>query len=315
MSCSFKVSVHQAGRRLDKVIRSLWPRLPLGAMMKGIRKGLVRVDGKKVDCSFHLEEGQTVIVPWEPAENIPAPALSPVYGKELEIVYQDAMLMAINKPAGLLVQPDCQGGDSVITRVWNIVGEKADFRPAAIHRIDRNTSGLVIIALHGQALRELQRALRDDDIAKFYLVAVRGKTPHEGTIDAPLLKDREHNIVTVNPEGQSALTRYVKIAGDQDYSLLQVELITGRSHQIRVHLASIGHPIVGDVKYGDDAVNGEWHHRIGLNHPLLHAWKVQFKHVSSPLKDREGKIFVAPPDELFSKFLEKRGWQIYLKGV
>lgn len=323
MSYTFTVSEHHDGRRLDKVIRTLWPTLPLGAMMKGIRKGLVRVDGKKVACSVRLEEGQSVYVPWErPEEHNHSFAMQKNEKKKtterripLAVVYKDQLLMVLNKRAGLLVQPDESGEESLIEQVWAEVPPEEDFRACAVHRLDRNTTGLVVVALHGQAVRELQRAFRDDDVRKTYLVAVYGKTPQEGDITLPLLKDRDKNIVKVDPSGQVAHTHFEKIAGDDKYSLLKVHLLTGRSHQIRVHLASLNYPVVGDVKYGASAVNKEWYRRIHLSHPLLHAWSISFHNMKAPLEYLEGRVFPAEPDNLFYKFLQIKGWQKYCKGV
>ena len=314
MSYTFKVSEHHAGRRLDKVIRTLWPNLPLGAMMRGIRKGLVRVDGRKTSCSVRLEDGQSVYVPWEEPELIEKPVKTKRTGA-LSIVYKDHYIMVLNKEAGLIIQPDQSGEESLIERVWLEVEPEGDFRACAVHRLDRNTTGLVVVALHGQSLRELQRAFRDNDVDKTYLVAVRGQTPLEGDITAPLQKDRDHNIVTASPDGLPAHTHYEKIAGDDECSLLKVSLLTGRSHQIRVHLAISGYPVIGDVKYGDFALNKQWYHRIRLDHPLLHAWKISFRRLNPPLSYIERREFSAPPDRLFLKFLRTKGWQTYLEGV
>ena len=132
-------------------------------------------------------------------------------------MYKDHYIMVLNKEAGLIIQPDQSGEESLIERVWLEVEPEGDFRACAVHRLDRNTTGLVVVALHGQSLRELQRAFRDNDVDKTYLVAVRGQTPLEGDITAPLQKDRDHNIVTASPDGLPAHNTR-KIAGDDECS-------------------------------------------------------------------------------------------------
>ena len=239
----FRVSPHQDGRRLDKVIRGMWPSLPLGAMMKAFRKKQVRVDGVRASFDQRLSEGQEVVVPWEPAEEVVVPS---GYGP-LNTVYRDDSIWVVDKPPGLLSQPDSKGGDSVVTRAQSMGG---DFRPQAVHRLDRNTSGVMILALSGKVLRELSSMWRGREITKTYWALVSGDVVEAGQIDAPLLKDQESNKVSVDRRGQSALTLYTPLAKGDGCTLCEVVLVTGRSHQIRVHMAHIGHPLLGDIKYG-----------------------------------------------------------------
>ncbi len=239
----FRVSSHHDGRRLDKVIRGIWPSLPLGAMMRAFRKKQVRVDGVRATFDQRLLEGQEVVVPWEPAEETVAPS---DYGS-LNTVYRDDSIWVVDKPPGLLSQPDSKGGDSVVTRAQSMGGE---FKPQAVHRLDRNTSGVMVLALSGKVLRELSSMWRGREITKTYWALVSGDVNEAGQIDAPLLKDQESNKVEVDLRGQSALTLYTPLAKGDGCTLCEVVLVTGRSHQIRVHMAHIGHPLLGDVKYG-----------------------------------------------------------------
>nr|WP_321500394.1 RluA family pseudouridine synthase [uncultured Dethiosulfovibrio sp.] len=252
----FKVSSHQDGRRLDKVIRGIWPSLPLGAMMKAFRKKQVRVDGVRAAFDQRLAEGQEVVVPWEPAEE--AVPLSN-YGS-LDTIYRDDHIWVIDKPPGLLSQPDSKGGDSVVTRAQSMGGE---FKPQAVHRLDRNTSGVMILALSGKVLRDLSSMWRGREITKTYWALVSGDIKEAGRVDAPLLKDQDSNKVEVDRRGQDALTLYTPLARGEGCTLCEVVLVTGRSHQIRVHMAHIGHPLLGDIKYGPP------HQRE--RRPMLHA--------------------------------------------
>lgn len=319
MRQSFKVSIHDDGRRIDKIIRKMWPDLPLSALMRAFRKGMVRVEGHRVECSDRVAEGQFVELPWDDAavgrrentgENVEKT------GANVEIIYADQDICIVNKPWNLLAQPDTKGGESVISRVASTLGWKDfSFVPTPAHRLDRNTSGALILALGGAALRCLHEAWRTGKVKKTYLAIVAGNTPKEGEIDAPLLKTGEGNKVSVNrEEGQSALTRYRKLEGDGSISLLLVELLTGRPHQARVHLASIGFPLVGDLKYGDRRINDVWR-EMNVKRPLLHSRSLEFQSMREPLEHLSGKRFLAVPPQDFMGVLSGRGWRLYDRGV
>lgn len=282
----FRVSSHQDGRRLDKVIRGMWPSLPLGAMMKAFRKKQVRVDGVRAAFDQRLMEGQEVVVPWEP---VGEPVAVSNYGS-LETIYRDDHIWVIDKPPGLLSQPDSKGGDSVVTRAQSIGGE---FKPQAVHRLDRNTSGVMVLALSGKILRDLSSMWRGREITKTYWALVLGDVKEPGQVDAPLIKDEESNKVRVDRRGQSALTLYSPIARGNGCTLCEIVLVTGRSHQIRVHMAHIGHPLLGDVKYGTPNQRER--------RPMLHARSVSLSMV--PMGDL---FFEAPmPDDMVQACLKR----------
>lgn len=281
----FKVSEDDDGRRLDKVLRGLWPSLPLGAMMRAFRKKEVRVDGKRADFSMRLSFGQEVVVPWEPRSRRPGPE-NPHAG-DLKTLYIDGSVWIIDKPAGLLSQPDSKGGDSVVTRAWVSGG----FRPQALNRLDRNTSGVMALALTGKALRALSKLWRDGKVEKTYLALVVGNISKAGSLDFPLLKNPDTNVVEVKEGGKEALTLYRPLGSGVNCTLCQVEIPTGRSHQIRAHMAHIGHPVVGDGKYGGGDVKAK--------RPMLHASSLSFPWpeaeggtltVKSPVPDDMAKI-------------------------
>ena len=315
----FKVSAHDDGRRVDKVIRKKWPDLPLAAVMRAFRKGLVKVDGRRVECSSRVAAGSAVAVPWDDAE---AEARKPSFSgpgapsPSIEIIYADNDVCLINKPWNLLSQPDRDGGESVISRTTATLGWKdPSFFPTPVHRLDRNTSGAMALALNGVALRVLHEAWRKGNVRKTYLALVLGEAPNEVEIDSPLLKTGEDNIVGIDAaRGRTALTRFRKVTGDSEVSLLQVELLTGRPHQARVHLASIGHPLVGDIKYGDRKVNAEWR-LLGVHRPMLHSRSLEFRDLSAPLGHLSGKKFLALPPPDFMGILSSRGWRLYNRGV
>jgi 23S rRNA pseudouridine955/2504/2580 synthase len=293
MSCKVIVTQDHNGRRLDRTIRSIWPALPLSAIMRAIRRGEVRLDAVRAkDAGLRVCGGQELYVPWEEPE---------LHGKiprwgAVPILWRGENVVVIDKPANLLVQPDVKGGDSVVTRIWSMFGAGGPgFSAAAAHRLDRNTTGALVVALSGEALRELERLFEKRLVTKRYLAVVVGALPEEGLIDAPLLKDELRNFVRVGG-GKTARTRYRCLATDGELSLASVELLTGRTHQARVHLAHIGCPILGDRKYGNIEVNRRRH--AEARRPLLHAYELGFpRDLTEPLLELSSKTFRAPPPE------------------
>ena len=311
MSFSLRLSQDHDGRRLDRTLRSVWPELPLSAIMRAIRKGEVRLDSTRArEPGARVRGGQELWVPWEaPGERPAVPRRGAV-----PILWRGGCALVVNKPADLLVQPDVKDGDSVVTRVWSMLGAaeggSPGFAPAAVHRLDRNTTGVLIVALRGDALRALEDAFRERLAGKRYLAIVVGRPSRElEEIDAPLLKDSEANVVRVLPEGKSARTRCRCLASDGGLSLVELELLTGRTHQARVHLAHVGCPILGDRKYGDFEANRLW--RATVRRPLLHALELSFPDGLSPvLRELAGRSFRAPVPKDMRAIAVDRGWTL-----
>ncbi len=308
MAWQFEVSRHDSGRRVDSVLRTLWPGLPLGAMMKYFRKGQVRLDGKRCDYNDRVTEGQWLYVPWE-APGTVGRAQRPEGGLRklpLSILYQDDHVMVVDKPAGLLSQPDLKGQDSVVTRALGY-GADPDFVPQLVHRLDRNTSGVMVLALDGPTLRALMECFKRRSLDKRYWALVKGDLPEEGRIDVPLLKDAGKKLVRVDPQGERAETVYFRLTGDGQFSLAEVALLTGKTHQIRVHMNHIGHPLLGDSKYGDFSVNGRLKY-LGLRRPMLHARSLTMRELPPFLSALEGRTFRAPCPDDMTKVLERLGF-------
>lgn len=311
MSHRFRVLGDDDGRRADKIIRALYPDLPLGALMRAFRKGLIRVDGKRASFSDRLAEGQEVFLPFEEPPTKAAPVA--VKG-DLDFIYSDDNLLVVDKPWGLLTQPAVKGDDSVSSRLLGMMTRGPGlFRPTPVHRLDRNTSGVLLVALKGPALRELHRAWREEAVVKVYWAIVVGRAPQHGEIDEPLLKEKG-NCVVVSPRGQEALTRFRRLDGDGEFSLVEIELVTGRSHQARVHLAARGLPLLGDVKYGRPSVNDIWRSQ-GIERPQLHARSLSFGAMNVPLAYLSGKTVKSPLPQDMEGFFRRRAWKNYLQGV
>lgn len=299
--CRFRATADQADRRLDRVLRGLFKDVPLSAVMKAIRNGSVRVNGRRAAGDVRLSEGDEVSTRWgreEEAKVSQKTAIRP--NSELSTLFTNEFLWCVDKPAGLLSQPDRADGDSVITRAWGILGwERNDFRPALIGRLDRNVSGVEAIALTYPALRALSDHMRAGEITKKYRAVVRGRPPDAGEIAISLVKDGKVNRVRPARPGENgldALTRFWRLDGNGRYSLLEIELVTGRPHQARAHLSLSGYPIAGDRKYGlgrgaEDA-----------SRPLLHAYSLTFP-ADEVLRGIEGLEVISPMPEYFLSFL------------
>jgi len=301
------VSHSDDGRRLDKVIRSIWPGLPLSVVMKGIRTGSVRLDSKKASCDVRVSEGQEIYVPWESPREA---AGEYRYRRTLPVLFRDSRIWAVNKPENLLVQPDRKDQDNVLDRVKYMLHlEEAEERAYAVHRLDRNTTGVLLVALSGVSLRILQDAFRERKIRKTYLAVTAGLPENQGEIRAPLLKDAESNNVRVDPRGKEAVTRYRLLAGGGDISLVEIDLVTGRSHQARVHMAFIGCPIIGDIRYGNEEINGRWRKKR-IRRPLLHSFRVAFSGLDGELEDLSGLTITAPPADDMMGLMSERGWRL-----
>ncbi len=275
--------------------------------MKSIRKGEVRINSKRIhDPGVHIYEGDELTVKWPlKNENTDERLTKFTSLGKIKIIYQGQNVLILNKPSGILVQPDEAGGDSVISRVWGFMKSKT---PAAVHRLDRNTTGVLAVALHGDSLRELEKLFKERKIRKIYRAIVTGRVndSDEIIIDAPLLKDAENNIVKVSDDGLTAITKCkcLKISKDGKFSFVEIELLTGRTHQARVHMSHIKHPILGDKKYGDFKVNKLMKN---ITRPLLHAYELDFPdNLNEALNEIAGKKFFAEIPDDMKNFLESR---------
>jgi 23S rRNA pseudouridine955/2504/2580 synthase len=256
----------EAGQKLLQFLQNRLGRgLPRTLIMRWVRTGQVRIDGKRSGPFNRLGAGQVVRVPPHDAGEHPGGLSLP----SLPIVYEDDALLVVAKPAGVASQPTVKGGDAVSTRIKAMYPD-ADFPPAITHRLDKDTSGLLLAGKTYAAVRRLGDLFAGREVDKVYLAWVQGKWPEEEPL---VLQDRlaktgqtPRRPMVSSAEGKVALARVRPIAQKEGATLLAVELMTGRTHQIRVQLASRGHPILGDRKYGEGP------HRTPL---LLHAWRLR----------------------------------------
>ena len=275
-------------QRLDNFLLRQLKGVPKSHVYRVVRSGEVRVNSGRVKPDYRLKIGDRVrIPPVRMADRKPPPPKP----QEFPIVLEDAAILVVDKPSGVAVH----GGSGVS---YGVIESLRAARPQAkflelAHRLDRDTSGLLIVAKKRAALVELHRMLREGEVGKVYVAMVKGVT--EKTLE---LRESLHKYVTasgerrvsVQAEGVTALTRAKRIKASKELSLLEVELLTGRTHQIRVHLAHAGHPIIGDDKYGDFALNRKHRQRL-----MLHAGRLAFRH---PVSGERVKLEAPLPDEM-----------------
>ena len=309
-----KIGKNDAGQRLDKFITKALD-MPMSLLYKSIRMKKIKVNRKRAEISTRLCEGDTVQC-FLPDEFFNKTTEEDSLGRitpHLDILYEDENIMLLNKRPGVSVHEDENGStNTLITHVQAYLYQKGEydpqgemsFAPALCNRIDRNTGGIVIAAKCAEALRVMNEKIKLREMDKLYLAAVHGiPSPAEATISGYLIKDEKNNIVRVYdknpPRGAKEIrTKYKVIAKAHDTSLIEVELLTGRTHQIRAHMAHIGHPLVGDGKYG---INKSDRQR-GYKYQALYSYKLRFKfskEAKTVLDYLDGREFAISKNDIY----------------
>lgn len=312
------------GQRADKFVRKYLSNAPLSFIYKIFRVKDVKVNGKRINKDYILKENDLmqIYVTDKQLEDFNKTRLVVKTNTNLDVIYEDNNIIIVNKPSGLLVHGDEQEKRITLTNiVLNYLAEKGEFDvnnhvfvPAPCHRLDRNTSGLVVFSKNMEALHLLEELFKEKkQINKEYICLVNGKLYGSNKIDAPLYKDEKTKTVSVRKienGGKSALTYYDVIDTFMDCSLLKVRIVTGRTHQIRVHLAYINHSILGDNKYGNFNTNKIFKENYHYENQFLHAEKLQFLNIEGILSYLSNKTFIAPLPDKEKKIIE----EIRLKG-
>jgi 23S rRNA pseudouridine955/2504/2580 synthase len=317
------IGKNDAGQRLDKFLTKALD-LPQSLLYKSIRLKKIKVNRKRAEANVKLAEGDTIQCflaeeffekgkkhGFSESSSLGAESLCRINVK-LDIVYEDENLILVNKPAGLSVHEDADSkSNTLITYILSYLYEKGEyspedeqsFAPALCNRIDRNTQGIVIAAKTAEALRVMNEKIKLREIDKYYLAAVHGIPERkEALLTGYLIKDEKTNTVRVfdknPPKGAKDIkTKYKVIAKNSDSALLEVELLTGRTHQIRAHLAHVGHSLVGDGKYGVNRADRQ----KGYKHQALCSYKLRFSFKGEPtaLEYLNGKEFSIPKSEIY----------------
>ena len=311
------ITENEGNQRLDRFLRKYLKRAPLSMIYKLNRKD-VKVNGKRGHEDTVLQAGDSLVIyiPDDKLAELTAPVKKQKARRSFGIVYEDENVIVVNKPSGLLTHGDShEKKNTLVNQVCGYLQDKGEynpsvertFAPAPANRLDRNTSGLVIFGKTAEALRELTEIIRDkENVRKIYMALVAGRMDGAADIDSRLVKNESTNKVRVAPdgEGQSARTIVTGIRPGDEMSLVEVNLITGRTHQIRVHLSSAGHPVAGDPKYGSDKLNRRIRDKYGVTSQLLHAARLEMGELDGSLAYLAGRVFEAPLPESFGKILE-----------
>ena len=317
----FIITDNEAGQRFDKYLGKLMKDAPASFFYKMMRKKNITLNGKKATGNEKLNKNDEVklFLSDETFEKFSGHVEVKKAVCKLNVVYEDEHVLFINKPVGMLSQPDDSGKMSLVEYLIGYLEEKGEvsgetlktFKPSVCNRLDRNTSGIVAAGKSLAGLQELSKLLHDRTIHKDYLCVVKGNVTKEDYIKGFLHKDEKTNKVIVSREKTAdALpieTRYTPLFLNGKMTLLKVRLITGRTHQIRAHLASIGHPLAGDGKYGDERFNQYFREKYHLKNQLLHAYELEIPEIEGKLQYLSGRKFTAEIPTQFAKIRQEEG--------
>lgn len=322
---SVTIGKNQSDQRLDKFLKKYLPEAGTGFLYKMLRKKNITLNGKKAEGNEMLREGDNVcfffsedtIAKFSGNQNNEYTQAYQTL-KGIHILYEDPDILILDKPAGILTQK--ASADDLSLNEW-LVGylltqnsitpdDLRSFHPSVCNRLDRNTSGIVLCGKSLNGSQVLSHFIKERLIRKYYRTICVGKITDTRILEGYLFKNEKTNKVTISPSRSSTDSSYIKtgydpiVATDQ-YTLLEVELITGKTHQIRAHLSSIGHPIIGDYKYGNTKINDILKQRFSLKYQLLHAYRVEFPALDNWNSELNGKSITAPYPALLQKILEK----------
>lgn len=322
-----EITAQEAGQRLDRFLGKYMCLAPRSFFYKMLRKKNITLNGRKAEGGEKLQEGDKIkfflseetIDGFRGEEKMPVEAEKALRELPFDIIYEDENLLVVNKPQGMLSQKaektDCSLVEYIMTYLQADRENSSAFRPGICNRLDRNTSGLVVAGKTTESLQYLNRLFRERALEKYYLCIVKGNLSKKAGIDGYLKKDKRHNRVKILDRqidgAVRIITEYEPLEqfrwNGQAYTLLKVHLVTGKSHQIRAHLQSIGHPLAGDTKYGEMEINQQFRKAFGVQYQLLHAWKLCLEEVAYLPEQYHHMTWTAPLPDTFEKVLQGVG--------
>jgi len=290
--CSTNI-VNESGKRLDAYIASINEDITRTSAQRLIEQGNILVNGKKQKVSYKVSEGDVITIEEVQAQEIELKAQE----IPIEIIYEDHDIIVVNKPKGMVVHPANGNPDRTLVNAImaickdSLSGIGGEIRPGIVHRLDKDTSGLLIVAKNNKAHVNMSEQIKNHEVKKTYIALVRGIVKeNEATIDMPIGRSNsDRKKMAVNKNGKNAVTHIKVLKRYEKYTLLEVNIETGRTHQIRVHLSYIGYPVLGDYTYS----NGK--NEFGIMGQCLHAKELEFKH---PITGKEMKLEAPLPEYL-----------------
>ena len=321
----FTINSNEAGQRFDKYLHKLLPKAPASFFYKMLRKKNIVLNGKKAEGREKLSIGDEIslflseetFLSFQDSLQKESEFIKAYQTlKDIQIVFENQNMLIVNKPSGILTQ---KSKDSDLSLNEWLIGyllfsnaitreSLRTFKPSVCNRLDRNTSGLVLCSKTLKGSQRLSMLIRERKVHKFYRLFVKGSVEKEELLKGYLVKDELTNkvIISETPIEQGAYikTRFYPVQKLSDMTYLEVELITGKTHQIRAHMASVGHPILMDYKYGDHKFNEKYKDRFPAQGQLLHAYRLEFSKEES-LLEGAGPVFIAEEPSVFQKLLLK----------
>lgn len=317
------IGKNEANQRTDKYLAKYFGNATKSFLYKMMRKKNITLNDKKIDGSEKLSVGDVIKVFFsdETFDKFVTKQKQNIYDKipdkvdEKQIIYEDKNIILYNKPYGMLSQKadnkTYSANEFLLKYLLNSgkISEKelTTFKPAVCNRLDRNTTGMLIYGKSMCGLQTMSGLLKDRTVHKYYLCISCGVMTEPKEITGYLKKDEKNNIVSISQnkaDGDYIKTAYEPICNNGKYTLLKVLLVTGKTHQIRAHLSSIGYPILGDIKYGIIKYNDEAREKYNLSHQLLHSYKLEFEDVEGEMSYISNRTFTAEPDNMFMRILK-----------
>ena len=311
-----RVGKNDSNQRLDRFLKKYMDEAGTGFIYKMLRKKNIKVNESKASPEMMIFEGDTIqlylsdetIDKFIGTKEVRKSKLAP------RIIYEDENLVLINKPAGILSHGAGEEfEENIVDSLITYLIQKGDyipriektFSPSICNRLDRNTSGVIIGAKNSEALRLVNKAIKEGSVRKYYKTIVKGTIKEDFEHKGFLIKDEDRNLVDISDKqgerSKDVYTKFRVIMSKGGYSLLEVELITGRTHQIRSTLQTMGYPVIGDRKYGNSVVNDEFRKKYGLQNQWLHGYKIVLNGLEEKLDYLNSREFIAEPDQLYVK--------------